>query len=220
MKNSRHDALISFSDGCSSKMIDGYGERTGKVGACLKMMCLWKMKFLYEISNNSLVLGICGCNLKLELIWRISIWSISCEIPHVCATRPHWWLVNFGPGNGLVPPGTMSYKAHIKDSHGMGVFVSTLRCVLQSYYMYALQWRHNGRDGVSNDQPPSRLLNRLFRYRSRKTSKLRITGLCAGNSPVTDEHMLRIKFTVTSCEIALGWMPLSTLEDKSTLGFR
>ena len=27
------------------------------------------------------------------------------------------------------------------------------------------------------------LLNRLFRRRSKKTSKLRVTGLCAGNSP-------------------------------------
>ena len=50
-----------------------------------------------------------------------------------------------------------------------------------------LQWRHNGRDGVSNHQPRHCLLNRLFRRRSKKTSKLRVTGLCAGNSPVTSE---------------------------------
>ena len=50
-----------------------------------------------------------------------------------------------------------------------------------------LQWCHNGRDGVSNHQPHSCLLNRLFRRRSKKTSKLRVTGLCAGNSPVTGE---------------------------------
>ena len=31
------------------------------------------------------------------------------------------------------------------------------------------------------------LLNRLFRLRSKKTSKLRVTGLCAGNAPVTGE---------------------------------
>ena len=50
-----------------------------------------------------------------------------------------------------------------------------------------LQWRHNGRDGVSNHQTHDCLLNRLFRRRSKKTSKLRVTGLCAGNSPVTGE---------------------------------
>ena len=52
---------------------------------------------------------------------------------------------------------------------------------------YTLQWCHNGRDGVSNHQPQHCLLNRLFRSRSKKTSKLRVTGLCAGNSPVTGE---------------------------------
>ena len=50
-----------------------------------------------------------------------------------------------------------------------------------------LQWRHNGRDGVSNNQPHDCLLNRLFRHKSKKTSKLRVTGLFAGNSPVTGE---------------------------------
>ena len=51
----------------------------------------------------------------------------------------------------------------------------------------SLQWRHNGRDGVSNHQPHDCLLNRLFKRRSKKTSKLRVTGLCAGNSPVIGE---------------------------------
>ena len=50
-----------------------------------------------------------------------------------------------------------------------------------------LRWRHNGRDSVSNHQPHDCLLNRLFRRRSKKISKLRVTGLCAGNSPCTGE---------------------------------
>ena len=50
-----------------------------------------------------------------------------------------------------------------------------------------LQWRQNGYDGVSNHQRRDCLLNRLFGHRSKKTSKLRITGLCARNSPVTGE---------------------------------
>ena len=44
-----------------------------------------------------------------------------------------------------------------------------------------LQWRHNGHVGVSNHQPHVCLLNRLFRRRSKKTSKLRVTGLCEGS---------------------------------------
>ena len=48
---------------------------------------------------------------------------------------------------------------------------------------HALQGRHNDHDGVSNHQPRGCLLNRLFTRRSKKTSKLRVTGLGAGNSP-------------------------------------
>ena len=51
----------------------------------------------------------------------------------------------------------------------------------------SLRWRHNDHAGVSNLQPPGCLLNRLFRRKSKKTSKLRVTGLCAGNSPGTGE---------------------------------
>ena len=39
-----------------------------------------------------------------------------------------------------------------------------------------LQWRHNGCDSVWNNKPHDCLLNRLFRRRSKKTSKLRVTG--------------------------------------------
>ena len=49
----------------------------------------------------------------------------------------------------------------------------------------ALQWHHDGRDGVSNNQCLDCLPNRLFRRRSKKTSKLCVTGLCEGNPPVT-----------------------------------
>ena len=42
-----------------------------------------------------------------------------------------------------------------------------------------LKWRHNGRDSISNHQPCDCLLSRLIR--------LRVTGLCVGNSPETGE---------------------------------
>ena len=51
----------------------------------------------------------------------------------------------------------------------------------------SLRWRHNDHAGVSNHQPHGCLLNRLFRRKSKKTSKLRVTGLCVGNSPGTGE---------------------------------
>ena len=55
------------------------------------------------------------------------------------------------------------------------------------YVVSPLQWRHNGRDGVSHHQPHQCLLNRLFGHRSKKTPKLRVTGLFVGNSPGTGE---------------------------------
>ena len=50
---------------------------------------------------------------------------------------------------------------------------------------HSLRWRHNGRDGVSNHQPRDCLLNRLFRRRSKETSKLRVTGVFPAQWPVT-----------------------------------
>ena len=49
------------------------------------------------------------------------------------------------------------------------------------------QWRHNERNGVSNHRHLHCLLNCWFRRRSKKMSKLCVTGLCAGNSTVTGE---------------------------------
>ena len=54
-----------------------------------------------------------------------------------------------------------------------------------------LQWRHNDRDGISNHQPYDCFLNRLFRLRWKKTSKLCVTGLCEGNSLGTGEFPAR-----------------------------
>ena len=47
-----------------------------------------------------------------------------------------------------------------------------------------LQWHYNERDGISNHRRLNRLLNSLFRRRLKK-SKLRVTGLCEGNPPMT-----------------------------------
>ena len=50
---------------------------------------------------------------------------------------------------------------------------------------FSLQWRHNERDEISNQQPHDCLLNHLFRRRSKKTP--RHWPFCVGNSPVTGE---------------------------------
>ena len=52
------------------------------------------------------------------------------------------------------------------------------------YSILTLQWRPNKRDGVWNHGCLDCLLNRLFRRGSKKSSKLRVIGLCEGNPPV------------------------------------
>ena len=50
-------------------------------------------------------------------------------------------------------------------------------CVIET-----LLWRHNECDGISNCWRRNCLLKCLFRHRSKKILKLRVTGLCEGNS--------------------------------------
>ena len=72
----------------------------------------------------------------------------------------------------------------------MGITVPMGRIIYIEKSFVSLPWRRNGRDSVSNHQPHDCLLNRLFRRRSKKTSKLRVTGLCAGihRGPVNSPH--------------------------------
>ena len=67
----------------------------------------------------------------------------------------------------------------------------------------AWRWRHNGPDSVSNDQHHDCLLNRLFRRRSKKTSKLRVTGLCVGNSPGTGEFSAQM--AIYAENVSISW---------------
>ena len=67
------------------------------------------------------------------------------------------------------------------------IMINELRMHLPVIQSFSLHWRHNEPDGVSNHQPRDCLLNCLFRCRSKKTSKFRVTDLCAENSPGTGE---------------------------------
>ena len=65
-----------------------------------------------------------------------------------------------------------------------------LRCSVVNDTVKTLQWRHNEHDSVSNQQLNDCLLKHLFRRRSKKTSKLRVTGLRAGihRRPLNSPH--------------------------------
>ena len=72
-----------------------------------------------------------------------------------------------------------------------------------------LQWCYNEHDGISIHQPHDCLLSRLFRHRSKKTSKHFVTGLSEGNSPVNSPHkwlVMRKMFPFDdTIMIFLGW---------------
>ena len=75
--------------------------------------------------------------------------------------------------------------------------------------MCTLRWRHNGCYSVSNHQPHHCLLNRLFRRRSKKTSKLRVTGLCAKNSPGTGEFSAQMASNAEN--VSIWWRHHATI---------
>ena len=92
---------------------------------------------------------------------------------HECATRMQDERNNF------------DFRVH---SYSFGKSRSMWFALIRRLFQVVpLHWRHSGRDGVSNHQPHDCLLNRIFRRRWKKTSKLCVTGRCAGNSPGTGD---------------------------------
>ena len=110
-------------------------------------------------------------------LWRFSVWDW-CEI-HIIYSKH---IANYFNANP-----TLKATGYLR-CHSKTYFSAT-----RSRYVCfsTLQWRHNGRDSVSNHQPHGCLLNRLFRRRSKKTSKFRVTGLFVRGihrGPVNSTH--------------------------------
>ena len=70
--------------------------------------------------------------------------------------------------------------------------------LLHLHYSYAIM-----RDGVSNHQRIDCLLKHLFRRRSKKTTKLRVTGLCDNNSPMTSEFHTQMASNAEN--VSISW---------------
>ena len=135
--------------------------------------CSLMNKFQWNFSQNSktFIQGISKCRLQngdhfvsASLCWYL----------YPKNALLHFWLVCTEVSNNAA-------------KWSISTFMSDETRALQWIPKSALQWLRNERDGVSNHQPHHCLLNRLFRRRSKKTTKLHVTGLCVGNSPVIDE---------------------------------
>ena len=102
-------------------------------------------------------------------------------LPQIITARPREWLrIQFYQLIFLVSVFLVDWLISCTTEKDIDVMT-------WKYLSHSLQWRHNGCDSVSNHQPHICFLNRLFRHRSKKTSKLRVTGFCAGNSPEAGE---------------------------------
>ena len=113
------------------------------------------------------------------------LWSRT-KIWNPFQTSACWYLGNFYQTQ--LSYTFFHFKAWMTSYTQINVWDATLIHFLTSTLVYVtLLWRRNGHGSVSNHQPHHCLLNRLFECRSKKTSKLRVTGLCAGNSPGTGE---------------------------------
>ena len=142
-------------------------------------------------------------------------WLIWCHPNGSCDVTRHWltqisaaylwWEQAFNillerktPGNHLdffaskTASGDWVIHGHIQSLYCVTLcrrIYGRERSLLFNYFtsLISSQWRHNEHNGVSNHRSYYCLVNRLFRRRSKKASKLRVTGLCEGNSPVTGE---------------------------------
>ena len=102
----------------------------------------------------------------------------------LCITGP---LLRESPNGCCLPPykGPVMWKA--------------FRC----YDLSTLHWHHSGHNGISNHQPQDCLFKHLLRRRSKKASKLRVTGLCAGNLPGTGEFPAQMASNADY--FSIGW---------------
>ena len=100
---------------------------------------------------------------SLLFVWNSPTWLYNCWFATICNTPVVQLCKQF-----FSPPSVEDYLLQLPYNH------------------------HNGCDSVSNHQPRGCLLKRLFRRKSMKTSKLRVAGLCAGNSPGTGESLAQM----------------------------
>ena len=116
--------------------------------------------------------------IKSAEIWRIA----NCEWVNAIGVRNKYLLSRLSANHSML------FKYDCKEINN----TECTRCLLGARWRHVverfpatLQWHHNEHDGVSNHQLNVCLFNRLFKRISKKTSKLRVTCLCEGNSPTS-----------------------------------
>ena len=88
----------------------------------------------------------------------------------------------------LVCRATCKWLSTLKHVLQENVDFHDMKLKIRSFITFSFSWRHNERDDVSNHRRLGCLLKRMFSHTSKKTPKLRVTGLYEGNSPVNSWH--------------------------------
>ena len=146
--------------------INGYA-RSSKVALCFNRYLASYLCFPFNTNNREVVWG----KMELNSYCRTSFtFSIHHGYMHRVSTNS---FVTWG----------MSSKNH------RSIFVWNVYhiCVKLLKLSSTLQWRHDECNGALNHRLIDCFFNRSFRRRSKKTSKLSVTCLCEGNSPVPSE---------------------------------
>ena len=108
--------------------------------------------------------------------------SFSFKKMHLKISSEKWWP--FCLGLNVIKATIMTLLIAVDWETGQVISQATFTWLKRTN---TLRWRHNGLHSVPNHQPHNCLLKRSFGHRSKNTSKLPVTGLCVGNSPVTGE---------------------------------
>ena len=152
-----------------------------------------------------------------DSLWPSHIWWLVTKpkpLPEPMFANHQWGLVAFNWWQFLWKCSSYLSLVWVKETK-----LNLYSCGKSSQYLNerdstfvtpnTLQWRHNGRDSVSNHQPHDCFLKRLIRRRSKKASKLRVTGHCAGNSPGTGEFPAQMASNAEN--VSIWWRHHETL---------
>ena len=132
-----------------------------------------------------------------------------------------WFTVEWGWWHGeIFMWSTYQYSSSLLQWHCGNRTITA--DVVQCYWFdkRPLRWRHNGRDGVSNHQSHDCLRIRLFRRRSKETSKPRVTGFVRGirrwpvNSPHEESVTAKCFHLMTSSCSSLVLSPVDHLQNR------
>ena len=147
---------------------------------CFYWRCLWWYMTFSRACNKAPNFGIivCAIGYSIFCLWLRIDAEDSVQAVVGCWLTWTMWISNALQRTLFEVPFVATTQVNNSCSAGNHLWACNTGAI------YLSQWRHHGRDSVSNHQPYDCLLKRLVKE-SKKTTKLCVTGLCAGNSPGT-----------------------------------